>query len=214
MEPSFWHSRWETNNIQGFHLAEANPLLVRHFPTLALPSGARVLVPLCGKSRDLHWLLSQGYQVAGAELSPLAIEQFFRELGVEPTVTDQGALRHYQAPSLDFYVGDLFDLTPQLLGPVDAIYDRAALVALPLELRRRYTAHLMSLSANAPQLLITYVYDQNQMDGPPFSISSAEVAEHYQSRYRISLLSSETVEGGIRGNMIETLEEVWLLQRL
>ncbi|HXC65047.1 MAG TPA: thiopurine S-methyltransferase [bacterium] len=211
MEPSFWHSRWQTNNI-AFHQPEVNPLLVRHFPTLALPAGARVFVPLCGKSLDLPWLVSQGCRVAGVELSPLAVEQFFFELDVTPVVSVQGALRHYQAPSVDLYTGDLFELTPEILGPVDAIYDRAALVALPLELRRRYTAQLLKLGGGAPQLLATYVYDQSQAEGPPFAVGGAEVADHYQGRYRITRLSSETVEGGMRGKT-PAQEEVWLLQR-
>jgi len=134
------------------------------------------------------------------------------ELGVTPVVSTQGAVRHYQAPSIDLYAGDLFDLTPALLGPVDAIYDRAALVALPLELRRRYTAQLLKLGGGAPQLVVTYVYDQSQVDGPPFSVSGAEVAEHYQGRYRITRLSSEAVDGGMRGKT-PALEEAWLLQR-
>lgn len=213
MEASFWHDRWQKNNIQGFNLPAPNPLLVRHFPAWGLANNARVFVPLCGKSIDLPWLVSQGCRVVGAELSPLAVEQFFRESGLEPTVTTRGALQLFQAPSIDFYCGDVFALSPELLGPVDAIYDRAALVALPPELRRRYTAHLLALSGAVPQLLVTYVYDQDRMDGPPFSISAEEVAQHYQSRYRLTRLSSESVSGGIRGNGIDTLEEAWLLQR-
>jgi thiopurine S-methyltransferase len=211
MEPSFWHSRWQTNNI-AFHQPEVNPLLVRHFPALALPAGARVFVPLCGKSLDLPWLVSQGCRVAGVELSPLAVEQFFFEQEVTPVVSVQGALRHYQAPSIDLYTGDLFDLTPEILGPVDAVYDRAALVALPLELRQRYTAQLLKLGGGAPQLLATYVYDQNQAEGPPFSVSAEEVVGHYQSRHRITQLASVAVEGGMRGKT-PAREEVWLLQR-
>lgn len=211
MDPSFWHSRWQAQNI-AFHQPEANPLLVRHFPALALPMGSRVFVPLCGKSLDLPWLVSQGYRVAGAELSPLAVEQFFQELGVTPVISAQGALRRYQAPSIDLFAGDLFDLTPELLGPVDAVYDRAALVALPLELRRRYTAQLLRLGDAAPQLLVTYVYDQSQAEGPPFSVSGAEVREHYQARYRITRLSSEAVAGGLRGTT-PAQEEAWLLDR-
>jgi thiopurine S-methyltransferase len=211
MEPSFWHSRWETNNTP-FHQTAANPLLVRHFKALALPPGARVLVPLCGKSVDLPWLVSQGCRVAGVELSPLAVEQFFQELGVTPVVTAQGTLRRYQAPSIDVFCGDLFELTPEILGPVDAIYDRAALVALPLELRQRYAAQLLRLGGGAPQLLATYVYEQSQAAGPPFSVNGSEVDEHYQARYRISLLSSESVEGGMRGKF-PAREEAWLLRR-
>ena len=211
MEPSFWHPRWQTNNI-AFHQPEVHPLLVRHFPALALPAGARVFVPLCGKSLDLPWLVSQGCRVAGVELSPLAVEQFFFEQDVTPVVSVQGALRHYQAPSIDLYTGDLFDLTPEILGPVDAVYDRAALVALPLELRQRYTAQLLKLGGGAPQLLATYVYDQNQAEGPPFSVSAEEVVGHYQSRHRITQLASVAVEGGMRGKT-PAREEVWLLQR-
>ena len=212
MDPSFWHSRWQANNI-AFHQQEANPLLVRNFHALALPAGARVFVPLCGKSLDLPWLVSQGCRVAGVELSPLAVVQFFKELGVAPVVTTHGSLKLYQAPNIDFYAGDFFELTPELLGPVDAIYDRAALVALPPDLRRRYTSHLMRLSGAAPQLLATYVYDQSQAEGPPFSVSADEVADHYRGRYQVTRLSSEVVEGGMRGKT-PAQEEAWLLKRL
>ena len=85
-------------------------------------------------------------------------------------------------------------------------------MALPLELRRRYAAHLLRLGSGAPQLLATYVYDQSQAEGPPFSVSGAEVAEHYQGSYRITQLSTEPVEGGMRGKT-PAHEEVWLLQR-
>ena len=59
MEPDFWHQKWQSNEI-GFHKAEANPLLVEHFSALGLDAGARVFVPLCGKTLDIRWLLAQG----------------------------------------------------------------------------------------------------------------------------------------------------------
>lgn len=34
-EYDFWHSRWQNKQI-GFHLPEANPLLVKHFSALDL----------------------------------------------------------------------------------------------------------------------------------------------------------------------------------
>ena len=96
MEHDFWHDRWETNRI-GFHEDQPNPLLVTHFPELSVQDGGRLFVPLCGKTLDIHWLLSRGYRVAGAELSEVAIQQLFEELGVEPAVTDLGGPQRLRA---------------------------------------------------------------------------------------------------------------------
>lgn len=210
MDASFWHQRWGNNEI-GFHEREANPLLVKYFKTLSLTKGGRVFLPLCGKTLDIGWLLSNGYRVAGAELSKIAIEQLFAELGVEPKISTQGGLDHYSAKDIDIFVGDIFDLSRQMLGPVDAIYDRAALVALPVEMRHRYTAHLTEITHKAPQLLICCEYDQSLMEGPPFSITNEEVNQHYRNRYDLTLMVSRDVAGGLKGKCAAK-ENVWLLK--
>ncbi|MDR4481543.1 MAG: thiopurine S-methyltransferase [Nitrospira sp.] len=211
MEPQFWHDRWANNEI-GFHKSEANPLLVKYFNELALAKGSRIFVPLCGKTLDIPWLLSEGCRVAGAELSLMAIEQLFAELGVKPTITSNGGIDRYQANDIDIFVGDIFDVTKTMLGPVDAIYDRAALVALPETTRSRYTAHLTAITDHAPQLLICYEYDQRAAEGPPFSISHEEVRRHYAHRYQLRLLTSADVPGGLKGKCAAT-EHVWLLRK-
>jgi thiopurine S-methyltransferase len=210
MDASFWHERWGTNDI-AFHKNEANPLLVRHFDALSLPKGSRVFVPLCGKTLDIPWLLSKSYRVAGAELSKIAIEQLFMELGVEPTVSRVGEIDHYSAADIDIFVGDIFHLSGKVLGHVDAVYDRAALVALPEELRKRYTAHLTAMTDKAPQLLICYEYDQSLMEGPPFSVNNDEVNKHYRGRYELTLLESTDVPGGLKGRCAAK-ENTWLLR--
>ncbi|MBX3124932.1 MAG: thiopurine S-methyltransferase [Nitrospira sp.] len=210
MDAKFWHERWASNEI-GFHKSDANPLLVQYFDKLSLAKGSRVFLPLCGKTLDIGWLLSRGYQVAGAELSAVAIKQLFAELGVTPTITKVGALDHYHAPQLDLFVGDMFHLTPELLGPVDAVYDRAAIVALPRDMRARYAAHLMTLTAHAPQLLISFEYDQQVMEGPPFSVTTEEIQQHYSKRYDISILTSLDVPGGLKGRCPAT-ERVYVLR--
>lgn len=108
-------------------------------------------------------------------------------------------------------MGDIFALSAEILGEVDAVYDRAALVALPETLRQQYTAHLIQLTHRAPQLLICYEYDQGVMSGPPFSVNDEEVKQHYAAPYHISLLDSVAVEGGLRGQC-DAVEDVWLLQ--
>lgn len=211
MDTTFWLQRWEKNNI-AFHQSAANPLLIQHFKALALAQGSRVFLPLCGKTLDMGWLLSQGYQVAGAELSELAIQQLFAELGVEPQITNMGELKHYSATNIDIFVGDIFHLSAQMLGPVDAVYDRAALVALPQDMRHQYTAHLIKITSQAPQLLISYEYDQSLMAGPPFSISHEEINQHYGDSYEVTLLISSEVSGGLKGTCAAQ-ENVWLLQK-
>ncbi|MEZ0297408.1 MAG: thiopurine S-methyltransferase [Candidatus Methylacidiphilales bacterium] len=211
MEASFWHGRWERNDI-GFHEEEVNPLLVSNIGKLSLAAGSRVFVPLCGKTRDISWLLGHGYRVAGAELSGLAVDQLFADLGMEPQISTTGELQHYQAPGIDIFVGNIFDLSSNLLGHIDAIYDRAALVALPETLRVQYASHLMALTSNAPQLLICYVYDQALMDGPPFSVPNESVNRYYKARYDLTLLSSEDLPGGLK-DKYKALENVWLLKK-
>jgi thiopurine S-methyltransferase len=209
MDAQFWHQRWEENHIP-FHLSEANPLLAAYFEKLSVPQGGRVFLPLCGKTLDIPWLLSQGCRVAGAELSKIAIGQLFAELCVKPKITALGKMDHYRAKNLDIFVGDIFDLSRKALGPVDAIYDRAALVALPPKIRERYTAHLMKIADKAPQLLICCEYDQSFMEGPPFSVSNDEVKRHYEVNYQLTLLSSKDVPGGLKG-ICPAKENAWLL---
>ena len=211
MNTDFWRQRWESNNI-AFHKSEANPALVNYFEALAIAKDSRVFVPLSGKTLDIGWLLAQGYRVAGAELIEIAIQQLFVELDVIPQILEVGEVKHYSAENIDMFVGDIFQVSSEMLGSVDAIYDRAALVALPGEVRNRYTAHLRQMTDQAPQLLVTYEYDQTLMSGPPFSISSAEVQHHYGDRYEISQLESTELPGGFRGKCAAR-ETVWLLQR-
>lgn len=209
MDAGFWHQRWEKNEI-AFHESKANPLLVRHFTVLSLAKGRRIFVPLCGKTLDISWLLYNGYRVAGAELSQIATEQLFMELGVQPETSAVGEVEQWSANNLDIFVGDIFALSRKILGPVDGIYDRAALVVFPDEMRKRYTAHLTEITDKAPQLLICYDYDQSLMEGPPFSVSNDEVKRQYAVNYDVTLIASTDVSGGLKGKC-PAKENVWLL---
>lgn len=209
MDTEFWRRKWRDNQL-GWHKSAAHPMLVRHVSTLGLESGARVFVPLCGKTRDIGWLLEAGFRVAGAELVEDAVRQLFAELGVAPAVAGAGGLKRYSAECVDIFVGNIFDLDAGTLGPVDAVYDRAALVALPGDVRRSYARHLAELTARALQLLITFDYDQDRMEGPPFSVPDAEVRALYDAGYRIEPLETAEIEGGLKGHC-PALEKLWRL---
>jgi thiopurine S-methyltransferase len=210
MDAGFWQRRWHKNEI-AFHEKRANPMLLKHFSTLSLQEGQRVFVPLCGKTLDIAWLLANNFRVVGAELIPLATQQLFAELGVQPTITDAGTLKRYSSEHIDIFVGDIFALDAAALGHVDAVYDRAALVALPDEMRTRYAAHLMTITHKAPQLLICYEYDQSTQAGPPFSVSAEEVQQHYRAHYTITSLETVDVVGGLKG-LSPAKESVWWLE--
>lgn len=209
MEASFWHGKWARGEI-GFHSAAANPLLLRHFDALQLPAGSRIFLPLCGKTLDVHWLLQRGYQVAGIDLSELAIRALFAELGLQPELKQEGDLLHFSARSIDMFVGDYFHLSGAMLQQVDAVYDRAALVALPEAMRACYAAHLLEITRHAPQLLIAYEYDQTQIEGPPFAVAPEEIQRHYAGDYALNLLERQEVAGGMKGKTAAT-EAVWHL---
>jgi len=210
MEHDFWHDRWQNDQI-GFHEKDGNKLLLRHFDAIELPRGSRYFLPLCGKTGDIAQLLIKGYRVVGVELVEKAIVQLFDELGVAPEIAEAGPFKHYSAPDIDIFVGDFFALTADILGPVDAVYDRAALVAFPPDMRARYTARLAEITKHARQMLITFEYDQSDMDGPPFNVHEDEVRAHYAAAYEIELVRRKGIPQGLKGEVAAN-ETVWLLR--
>jgi thiopurine S-methyltransferase len=188
MQPEFWQARWSEGRI-GFHEGRPNALLERHVG--ALSGVRRVLVPLCGKAVDLAFLASRGFEVVGVELVEAAVAAFFAERGLVPTVERVGSLVRYRHDAVELLAGDFFDVTRDHAGRCDGCYDRAALIALPSEMRRRYVAHLRGLlDPGARGLVITVDYPQERMEGPPFAVPEAELLAHY------------------RGAHVERLEEV------
>jgi thiopurine S-methyltransferase len=179
MTIDYWAERWKDGRI-GFHEGRANVFLARHVDRLG-PPPHRVLVPLCGKTEDMAFLASRGHEVIGIEAVEDAVQAFFREHELEPTVRERAKhIREYSAGAVTVLAADLFACTKEVVGPVDALYDRAALVALPEDVRPRYVAHLRGLLApRSLGLVITFEYEQFQMAPPPHAVSEAEVRQLY-----------------------------------
>lgn len=210
MNPDFWHRRWQKNEI-GFHESEGSHLLKAYFDKWELPQKARVFVPLCGKTRDIAWLLNSGVAVVAIELNESAVIALFEDLGVKPNKVIEGNFIIYLAPDLHVFVGDFFVLTHRDISPIDGIYDRAALVALPQELRDQYTAHLINITNTTQQFLIAYDYDQSLFSGPPFSVTKAEVTRQYKHHYMIIQLYRNTIQDRFRGHD-DVYEAAYLLK--
>lgn len=188
MKREFWLERWQNNEI-GFHQDEVNAHLQQFWSEVELAADGKVFVPLCGKTRDMLWLRAQGHPILGIEISPLAVEAFFSENRLEPSCGTSGPFVSFETDGLELLCGDFFDLEPDRLKDVQGVYDRASLVALPPEMRERYAEKMKALlPAGARVLLVTMDYPQQEMDGPPFSVSEEEVRALYGDRFSISPL--------------------------
>ena len=221
MNPEFWQTRWQEKRI-GFNQSQVNPLLMKCFSHLNVPAGGRVFVPLCGKSIDMAWLTAQGYNVVGVELVETAVQEFFAEQNIVPTVyqhADNPTIKSYQGQlagqTITLWVADIFALTAEDIDNVDAVYDKAALIALPANMRVKYSEQVRQLSDTAdkkfaPQLLITLNYDQIKKNGPPFSISSEQIQQYYGEHYQINELINEPATIGSAPEL-KVIEHIWLL---
>lgn len=190
MDPSFWLKRWQANEI-GFHQDKVQPALVKHWRTLNLPKGARVFVPLCGKSLDMTWLADQGMTVIGSELSELAADAYFSERGQTASVRSVDGFTVKTAGSVEIWCGDFFALKPEHINAT-AAYDRAALVAMPPGMQAQYAAKLAELMpAGSQTLLIGLDYKQDEMKGPPFAIPRAHVDALFDGHFAVSLIEAK-----------------------
>jgi len=195
MDANFWKQRWQEGQI-GFHRTEVMPLLQAHWAALSLPPGSRVLVPLAGKSLDMHWLAAQGHRVLGVELSPLAVQQFFDEAGLQPRQHRSRYGEHFIAGPVEIIQGDAFDLDAALLADVAGLYDRAALIALPPPLRQHYRDTVYAaLPGGCQGLLITLEYPQAEKSGPPFSVEAREVGQLFAAPWQADLLERRDILG-------------------
>ena len=217
MEAEFWHERWQKGET-GFHQPEYNTHMQAFIDFLALRRGARILVPLCGKSLDMLWLSEQGYRITGIEISEIAVRDFFTENHLEHRVTQTGNGALYAADGIDIYCGDFFEIQKGDLAEIDAVYDRAALIALPPEMRPGYVRHMTGLLANGTRtLLVSLDYPQHEMNGPPFSVTAREVVALYGGSHAVEQLHSEDClasEPRFRKKGLTRLEEnVFLLHK-
>lgn len=194
MQAAFWLERWRDGQI-GWHQPEFHPALEKYWP--ALGAGTRVLVPLCGRSLDMVWLAQRGHAVLGVELSPIAAAGFFGHESLAPERSSTGSFTLHAAGPYEILEGDFFDLTPDDAGRIDAWYDRAALIALPPDLRPRYAGRISALLApGTPGLLITAEYAQEKMAGPPFAVAAEEVHALFDPHFEVGRLEARDVIAG------------------
>lgn len=184
MDKAFWHQRWEEGRI-GFHQDDVHPALPAYWNNAPERESRVVLVPLCGKSNDMIWLAEEGWQVIGVELSERAVKDFFAAQDLQPEyrhLADQ--LSCYQAGPYQIYCGDIFHLHREHMIEVSAVYDRAALVALPEAKRHRYAFHLAQMLSPAVEMLLVSL-EHSKPSGPPFSVNDKEIEWLFGANFEI-----------------------------
>lgn len=197
MQQDFWLERWAESEI-GFHQKSFNRLLTQFWETLEIPKGTNVFVPLCGKSRDMLWIGNAGYRVIGTELSEIAVQSFFFENRMCVNAVSEPPFKIYEYDSYKLLVGDHFALTKEQLPKLSAVYDRAALIALPEPMRTDYVDHLrLILPSGCVMLLISLEYDQNLVSPPPFDIYQEEIRQRFSPWCEIKQLA--TISATIKG---------------
>lgn len=215
VDPEFWITAWNEGRTS-FHQKDYHEKLVEYFPQLNPEKGQKILVPLCGKTKDLLWLQGLGLHVHGVELYEQAVEAFFKEneLSAPQKTQDQDFVR-YTHGNIVLSCGDVFQLNEK--DTYDFIYDRGSLVAFPLSTRQRYAQTIArSLRTGGKYLLIVYEYDQSQLEGPPFSVDANEIHALYEDQFNIKLMESKKPsKEGPRLSSIDSLKQkVYVLEKM
>lgn len=215
MQSEFWHNCWQQQRI-GFHQSEIHPLMPVVLSQLQWDQSKVIFAPLCGKSLDLWWL-SQWGKVVGAELSELACQQFYQEQEQPYSVATQGDFQLFSHQSVAIWQGDYFALQSGQLTQVGLIYDRAALIALPAQMRIDYVQQLKRLCKGPVSLLlISLEYPQHEMSGPPFSVSEQEIRGLFDFATSMQLVAIRNLTGRPfaqrQFNLSHLIEKAFLLQ--
>lgn len=188
-----WLQCWRDRQTD-FHQKAVNQLLAGFWPSLDLAKGSRVFVPLCGKSLDMIWLAQQGHEVIGVELSPIAVRAFFLENNLQAVQRQVDKFTLWQHGRLSILCGDYFSLSEGDLGQIDTVYDRAALTALPEDIRKLYVAHLKRIVAETTNIFLLTTEDTEESEPPSQAFGVAEeIKTLYSEDFKIDLTHVESV---------------------
>ncbi|CAK8673561.1 unnamed protein product [Clavelina lepadiformis] len=192
MKEGDWLGRWNNRKI-AFHNLYVHPDLMKHERKF-LKANDKVYVPLCGKSFDLNYLASEGYDVIGCEFSETAIIEFFDEHSIKYERS-----HHPTAPyeifkglnkKITIYKGDFFGLDSAIMGKVDAVWDRGSFVAIHPSQQTKYVVLMHDVvNPTGKYLLVTFFY-QGSSSGPPYSITGKAIHDVFSRYFNISVVET------------------------
>lgn len=161
LSPAFWDERfdqrftpWDRGGVpQRLRLFAQDTAHGAASAGLPLPA---TLIPGCGSAYELAYLSEAGWDVTAIDFSPAAVA------AAREAVGPQWRERVVQA--------DFFDWQPA--APLQCIYERAFLCALPRHLWPQVVARWAQLLAPGG-MLVGYFFFDNNPKGPPFGIDRA-----------------------------------------
>jgi len=146
---------WETRFAAGdtpWERPGLHPAMLAWVEAGALPPGARVIIPGCGRSPELGFLAARGLDVTGADLSATALAAQRQKLD---------AAGH----EASLLAGDVLAHRPDT--PYDRVYEQTFLCAIPPRLRVDYEAALCDWLNPGGQLLALFM-QKDEAGGPPY----------------------------------------------
>jgi len=153
MSPAFWDERFERNFTPWDR--GGVPQALRAFAAASAPLAT--LIPGCGSAYELAFLADAGWDAVAIDFSPAAVAAGKAAVGAH-------AARVVEA--------DFFSWQPA--QPLQLIYERAFLCALPRAMRPQVAARWAALLAPGA-LLAGYFFFDEAPKGPPFGIARSEL---------------------------------------
>src|SRR5450830_783091 len=156
LSPAFWDERFEkqfTPWDQG-----GVPSRLRRF-VAGSPAPLRCLIPGCGSAYELVFMLDYGWDATAIDFSAAAVAAARAFVGA----------RAGQVVQADFFAW-------QPAVPLDLIYERAFLCAMPRAMWPQVAARWAQLLAPGAMLAGYFFFDDNAT-GPPFGISRAQLEQ-------------------------------------
>ena len=142
---------------------QAHPYLQQWLETYPPEKGKTALVVGCGLGDDAEILASIGYRVTAFDISPTAIAW---------------CQQRFPESSVNYQVGDLFNLDPNWQHKFDFVFECRNIQALPLDVRSQVISAIAPLVANNGTLLVITRHRDNSTipEGPPWALSDAELS--------------------------------------
>lgn len=191
----YWLDRWQNNDVD-FCQEAPNEFLVKHFCRFNINDSSVCLVPMCGCSIDMLYFLSKGIKVVGIELSEKAVLSFFSQNNIKYEIIEESDYKCYKGNDIEIYVADIFNL-PKIaknLPAFDIWYDRGAYVALPEDIRTKYSKMMLQVCSDNTQILLLVMEHDKKSQTPPYSVTQAELIKNFSPNIEFELIDSKQRE--------------------
>ena len=190
-----WKHMWDINDLK-FHQMTVYPDLVK-YESIFFKNHSKVFLPLCGKSLDMIYLADKGYDVYGCELVEKAVKSFFLEnsISYKKNCLENTDIISYKGneKKITIYHGNILLLSSQLIGKFEAIWDRAALVAINILQRPNYANVLQDVMASdCKYLLNTFVLSGKEYEGPPHTVTEEDIEKLFGNFCNIKHLETKS----------------------